>query len=199
MGYMFEKQDLFILLLPIWVIFRLVYLLLRRKNKETIFVIREIIINLLFVYILCVISVTLFPLWIDFNRRFVSYNIIPIKETVKDLLDINKEPSMRNFMIKFWIMEIIGNAVLFIPLAVTLPVLWKRFRNLKCTVVCVFFVSLSIETLQLLSAFIGNARSFDVDDIILNTLGAFIGYAIYKKIIANIKFIKEGKAEKSNY
>ncbi|MEG3068319.1 MAG: VanZ family protein [Syntrophaceticus schinkii] len=43
-----------------------------------------------------------------------------------------------------------------------------------------FLFSLGIETLQLLLTLMGNiGRAFDVDDILLNTLGAFIGVSLY--------------------
>ncbi len=46
-----------------------------------------------------------------------------------------------------------------------------------------FFISLSIEITQFFLSFIsagfGYARSFDIDDIILNTAGACVGYYIF--------------------
>lgn len=40
---------------------------------------------------------------------------------------------------------------------------------------------MSIATIQFLSEFIGTYRSCDIDDVILNTLGGFIGIIISKK------------------
>lgn len=189
---MFEKQILFILLLPIWIVTRVIFIALKQKNKSSFSIKREVVLNLFFLYILCVISVTLFPLLINFNRKFyrVSVNLVPVVGTVKNILNVNKETSMKNFMIKFWFKNIIGNLVMLVPLSLALPLLWERFRSLRKTILFVFFVSFSIETLQLLSSFIGNVgRAFDVDDIILNTLGAFIGYGVYNKFFKGKKLI----------
>ena len=44
-------------------------------------------------------------------------------------------------------------------------------------------LSLGVESIQFLLRFFGNPRAVDIDDIILNTLGACVGFAIYKSFI----------------
>lgn len=68
--------------------------------------------------------------------------------------------------------NIFGNILIFLPLGVLLPLLRKSFYSLWRIVLLTFLISLSLECVQLFFA-IG---SFDVDDVILNTLGALIGY-----------------------
>ena len=63
--------------------------------------------------------------------------------------------------------------LLFIPLGFILPLLWKEFRSRKAMGITGFLVSLGIELAQLL-----NYRISDVDDLIMNTLGALLGYAL---------------------
>lgn len=65
------------------------------------------------------------------------------------------------------------NAVLFVPLGVVLPLLW-RGCNLPKTLGTGFALSLLIELSQLF-----NYRATDIDDLIMNTLGTLIGYSIY--------------------
>ena len=65
------------------------------------------------------------------------------------------------------------NILLFIPLGFILPLLWKEFRSWKAMGITGFLVSLGIELAQLL-----NYRISDVDDLIMNTLGALLGYAM---------------------
>lgn len=43
-------------------------------------------------------------------------------------------------------------------------------------------MSLSIETIQFLVRYIGEFRSSDIDDVILNTIGTFIGIVVFKKV-----------------
>ena len=66
------------------------------------------------------------------------------------------------------------NVVLFLPFGVLAPFLWKNMEKFRNVLAGGFIFSLLIELSQLL-----NNRSTDVDDLILNTAGALIGYAIY--------------------
>jgi glycopeptide antibiotics resistance protein len=54
----------------------------------------------------------------------------------------------------------------------------------KAIIVIGFFVSLSIEILQAILGFIigYNYRAFDVNDLILNTVGTIIGLIIFKAL-----------------
>ncbi|MDY4079883.1 MAG: VanZ family protein [Clostridium sp.] len=103
------------------------------------------------------------------------------------MVDVN---SMGFFMVKFWIINILGNIILLAPLAFIMPVISKKFRSLKSVVILCFCTSLFIEFLQFLSLFIGNLRSVDIDDVILNTLGAFIGFGIFK-ILSRFSFFNK--------
>ena len=71
--------------------------------------------------------------------------------------------------------NLVGNVVVFMPLGMFLPWIWRRFRNFADTFLAAFLFSLSIEIFQLFSAF----GAFDVDDILLNCAGSIIGYLIY--------------------
>ena len=87
------------------------------------------------------------------------------------------------------------NAFMFMPLGFLLPLIWKSFRQAKKTVVFGFLMSLTIEVCQLFCF-----RATDVDDLIMNTLGAFLGYLCWKllKLVfpkAGEKAMDLGKAE----
>lgn len=91
-------------------------------------------------------------------------NLIPFA-TIADYFKFgNKGISVKN---------LVGNVVIFIPIGFFLPFLIERFRKKKVLLLASFVFSLSFETIQLLFPMLG---SFDVDDLILNTLGALIGY-----------------------
>lgn len=77
--------------------------------------------------------------------------------------------------IKAALLEIGGNLALLAPLGMLLPVLFARMRRVLWLALAVGLVSLTIETAQgLLIA----GRSFDVDDVILNTAGALLAYLL---------------------
>lgn len=69
------------------------------------------------------------------------------------------------------------NVILFAPLGVMLPFLWKKYGTLKSTMLFGFGMSLAIELLQILTY-----RATDVNDVITNTLGVAVGYEIYRLI-----------------
>ena len=74
--------------------------------------------------------------------------------------------------------NIAGNAVLLAPLGFLLPLFWKYFDRAKRTILFGFGMSLSIELIQLVA---GGVTS--VDDLILNTVGAALGFALAKLLL----------------
>ena len=70
----------------------------------------------------------------------------------------------------------LGNIGMFLPIGFFTALLWRRGRLWRSTLVG-FLTSLSIETIQL---FID--RGTDLDDLILNTVGAAAGYLLYRLI-----------------
>lgn len=72
----------------------------------------------------------------------------------------------------FWFM-LAGNIAMFMPLGFVPGLLWRRWTWWK-TLLAGFCTSAFIEFVQF---FIG--RSTDIDDVILNTTGAVLGYALY--------------------
>jgi len=188
MGIMLDSKALFIIGLPIWILVRVV-LILKNRSKGHFLIKREIVLNLFFVYIICNIGITLFPLFINWTGQDgnVSINVVPVFNTIKDVSMASQQPEMQNFMIKFWIKNILGNMLLLFPFGLLLPILWKKFGNMRKTLLYSFLFTLGIEIIQLLSYYVGNkGRSFDIDDIILNTFGAWIGYMFYKKIVLKL-------------
>lgn len=187
---MIDKQVLFIFLLPVWIVIRIVHWKIDKLRRNSLM--RELVLNIFFIYILCFLSITLFPLYILFGRsaHWFSVNIIPVITTVREVSNITNNPNMHNFMVRFWIKNIFGNTLLLMPLGIMLPVLWRKFHELRKTVMFAFCISLCIEVIQLLSSYIGNVgRAFDIDDIILNTIGAWVGFFIYDKVVRRV-FVK---------
>ena len=79
------------------------------------------------------------------------------------------------------IINLLGNLFLLFPAGLMLPLAFPGSITLKKTVKYAFFTSLTIEVLQF---FFLRSRIADVDDVIFNTLSAFIGYAIYRIIFS---------------
>ena len=104
----------------------------------------------------------IFPLWI---------NLIPIVH-LYDVYD-------------GWLINIIGNVTMFIPVGLAWPFCFKKLDTLGKTVLVGAGFPLFIETTQL--PFYD--RCSDIDDIILNTTGIFIGALIY----FGVKLLKNRK------
>lgn len=73
------------------------------------------------------------------------------------------------------LMNHVGNIAMFIPSGIIIPVLYKRLNRFWKVVLTGAGISLVIELLQLPFS----ARTSDIDDLILNTLGVMTGYGIY--------------------
>ncbi len=75
---------------------------------------------------------------------------------------------------ELFLINILGNIGIFVPLGFFPPLLWKRWRKWYRTALLGLGVSAAVECLQIFTF-----RSVDVDDVILNTLGALLGYACF--------------------
>ena len=67
------------------------------------------------------------------------------------------------------------NIILFIPLGIMLPFLWKKYNSLRATLIFGFCMSLAIELLQIFTY-----RATDINDLIVNTVGAVLGYFVFR-------------------
>ena len=76
---------------------------------------------------------------------------------------------------RFAFSNVVGNIVIFIPLGVYLT-LFKENKRTITNLLIIFIVSLFVEIIQ---GFLGMGIS-DIDDVILNSLGGWIGILGYK-------------------
>ncbi len=80
--------------------------------------------------------------------------------------------------LKSVVLNYVGNIAIFFPLGIFLPVIFKKLNFLK-VILTGFLISLFIETVQYLLS----AGYTDIDDVIMNTLGAAIGAFVYFYIL----------------
>jgi len=66
------------------------------------------------------------------------------------------------------------NILMTIPLGFLLPTIWPKFRSLTKTALTGLLLSFSVESIQLFSN-----RVTSTSDLLMNTLGAIIGYALF--------------------
>lgn len=73
-------------------------------------------------------------------------------------------------------LNLLGNIMAFIPFGMILPVMSRRCRSFLFMTFLTFEFSLVVEVIQL----IFKVGSFDVDDLLLNTIGGILGFCIFR-------------------
>ena len=78
-------------------------------------------------------------------------------------------------LVRYGVSNLLGNFVLFLPMGIFLPCIFKKLRRVYKTVPLIMGMVVLVELLQL-----ATKRGFaDIDDLILNTVGAAVGYFTY--------------------
>ncbi len=139
------------------------------KNKRKIVLYKEVLALFFMIYILCLFQVVTF----QDTTSVTGNNLIPFKEIFRYSLGS-----------RLFIKNVLGNVVMFIPYGFFCSYILKENRYLPILVLTLI-ASVSIETTQLM---IG--RVFDIDDIMLNTVGGMIGFYVYILFLKAREFYK---------
>lgn len=115
----------------------------------------------------------LYWMFIGFGRtRHVSgplvYNVVPF-ETIGLFIR-----SIHHVTNTAWIINLFGNIGVFVPFGLVLPILFKRLRSYWRLMVYFVLIVTVIELSQMLM----RVGSCDIDDVILNVIGVWIGYGM---------------------
>lgn len=139
------------------------------KKKNTVF--KYIIVYLFGMYffaLLCVTGITQLRLS-DFGGIGMTPNFIPIIQSIKNVIEsgISVLPQM------------VLNIILYMPFGFFISFIVKDSdkKHFLKTIILALFCSIFVETLQF-----AVGRYLDIDDVILNVIGACIGYSISKII-----------------
>jgi glycopeptide antibiotics resistance protein len=164
-----EIQDIFAGLapwIPVIIIARLLGNVIRRKSGLKTTPWHEIGAALLFLYTAAVFTKTI-PIAAFFAGLKLQriLNLIPFREIGLIL---------RQGDIRYILLNVAGNIAMFVPIGFLVPLLWYKAHTFTATAMWGLGLSLFIEVLQF---FIG--RGTDIDDLILNTAGAMLGYLLY--------------------
>jgi len=172
----FEPTPVLAVATAVWAIWRLV--VWRRSGGDAV---REVAIAALFGSSMVILYFTFFPMTIIFYDWHGRFNLVPFASIIQLIRDTPIETATEN---------IGGNLILFVPLGVLLPLLFTRLRSLPALLWRAAVVSLSIEIAQLLTG----ARAVDIDDVILNTSGAALGFGFFWIIAALLNRSSGGRA-----
>jgi len=119
------------------------------------------------------IMIKLLFLRFRYSWDFYLYNLTPF-ETIKQYVY-----NRNHYNFDTWMKNLFGNIVLFIPLGFIIPLINKRFMRILLFLLVVLTILLIVELVQMLT----RVGSFDIDDIILNSFGALIGFSITKVLV----------------
>lgn len=169
---------------------------------------KETLLFLFALYLCMVVSVTLFPFPIIYDREidsglstaYMTVNWVPLVAVFHDLSQIGVAYSGDTwFMVGLIIRNIGGNILLLMPLGYLVPLLWESFK-LKQTLLLGLCISVLIEFSQYWEIKIGAfGRVTDIDDVIFNVLGSYLGYMFYKLTIMIFKnFVQPIVARKNS-
>lgn len=113
------------------------------------------------------------------NSKLNVINLIPIVNLVEDIKIIVSSKNL-------WLLNsIICNFVMFVPFTYLLPRINKSI-SFKKTIISIFLLSLAIECFQ----YIFGTGVFDIDDVILNTLGSIAFYPLLNKSLISTSIDK---------
>lgn len=189
--YIYTRIRLILLFISCLCIYMAGYILVKKLEYSK----KILKINLVLyfiIYTVTIITLTLFDeifgrnglVLVDWDKElFVNYiknsfNIIPFK-TINLYITgyINDFVSLKNFTI-----NIFGNICAFMPYGIFIPLMFKRVNKYYKFLILMIVLVILIEVMQ----FITLSGSCDIDDLILNVMGATIIYFIYKIKRVNI-------------
>lgn len=135
---------------------------------------REAVLALMYINLAVIIRFVFFP------RDLIDGHIQPLVFDAAEAfpLRINLIPLVRLLdydSVRDIIWNVAGNAVMFIPTGILLPLVYRQLNSFWKVAAAGAFISLCTEILQLPFP----SRASDIDDLILNTLGVVVGYGVY--------------------
>ncbi|WP_158587469.1 VanZ family protein [Neobacillus notoginsengisoli] len=129
------------------------------------------LINLLLfiVYLSVLFYLLFFSAYRNGVQGIVDYNFVPFKTITRYFTySFRLAPTVVTD-------EFFGNILAFMPFGFYLPVLFSKIKSVGKVAFFSFILSLCVESAQ----FYFRVGVFDVDDLILNSLGGIIGYSIW--------------------
>ena len=123
---------------------------------------------LLIAYLLLLAYLTLVSKYYGRELEHRSINILPLRTIIEFLTS--------GYNVKTITTNLVGNIAAFIPMGFLLPIVFSMLNRLRKVIYVSFIAALVIEIMQ----YILRVGASDVDDVILNVLGAVLGYWIMR-------------------
>ncbi len=134
------------------------------KKSKTNLLLQVVLGGIAFIYALAFLKIIILKNGWSTDLRYLQ--LVPF-QFIRDF-------GAEGAMIDVWIKNVAGNIAMFVPLSILIPCFFKKITFGK-TVLLGAGISLGVEVLQ----YIVGVGCTDIDDLILNTLGALLGAVLY--------------------
>ena len=154
-------------------------------------------------YLIFLIYLTLFDVsWLRSGFDFFNFdnladrvNLIPFHTIFSFINDFDSLISTKQIFLNLF-----GNIFAFMPMALFLPLFFKKQGKIGYFIITLVIIILGIETVQLITGF----GRFDVDDLILNLFGVVLAYLVLniryvRDLIHNIFLLEGNKISRNEY
>lgn len=147
-----------------------VYWIVNHKEQSLI---RKVILFLFFFYVISVIYLTLFPFPMD-QASLEFIQLYGYEKGMINLIIFKSSMSTKQALLNF---------IMLAPLGVLLPIVYTTMKPRKIVMILIL-TPFTIEVIQALGSWImqGRWKQADINDFLLNTAGAIIGYLVYLMI-----------------
>lgn len=165
-SFLTDGTALVLLLLPIYLLSRLLYVTIHREKTlaKTVRPDHELLLLAFFIFL-----VMLFTQTFVVNSGRNELRLIPFEIIRTQFSEMTQNPDAA----KAFLFNVVGNIGIFVPVGLLAADLFQK--DFLHTAGMGLLISLCIEVGQL-----PLDRTTDVDDLILNTAGAALGYGIYR-------------------
>jgi glycopeptide antibiotics resistance protein len=172
-SFVFPILVLSLIVVPCWLVFRLYR---HRTGGRPLSFQREMLLLTVVLYLAGLVAATLTP-----NRssrlRAEGRGGMELHPRVASLTCSSPNMPSGSRARAFCVHNARGNVMLFFPLGILIPLLWRHLRFWRGIQIA-FVLSTGIELVQYLSSAWGSYRAADVNDVILNVFGASLGLAL---------------------
>ena len=143
--------------------------------------------RILFVVYLAFLAYVLFGMNVR-RETFGEFNVVPFK-SIRMFFEYFFV--YREFSFRYWFFNIFGNILLFIPFGFLLcPAAQDRLR-LPIVLLCGLLLAFAGELIQ----YATHTGEMDIDDILLNMAGVFIGWALFRLVCFLVRRAGAKRAE----
>ena len=154
-----------------WSLFRVA--LARWRTPRRVSLRREALLAALVVYAVVVATITVIPGRATTDNA-TRVNLLPLMSVMACVTGTDGPPEAPQYCVK----NVVGNVLLFMPFGALLPALIRRLRSATAVVVFALVISASTEAVQFAEQRIGVGRTVDIDDVLWNVLGGYVGYRL---------------------